>query len=327
MTGSRLLPWVALVTLAACTEGAPRGVGDDFSVRGAQFFEGELPGVAAAGASGSGGSAGAAGSGVELPKVTALDLKSLIVYPGQGGKKLSGRVSPDAVAVALRFDDLGTGYWLLPAGTPDTSSNDELTWEAVTDLGPKVKPGMHSLSAVALGPDGVAGTQLTQQLCVADRVPDGLHACDPSLPVPEVVFSLRWDTNVDLDLIVVTPDKHVIDAKHPLTVPVDATGRIPAEAGVLDRDSNAGCAIDGVRYENLVFSNAQPKSGVWGLYVDLFDACKQPAVHFEVGVYSATTDASGERHLEPLHVQEGVLIANQASGGDGHGWFMFEVKF
>jgi hypothetical protein len=309
--------------LAACTDGAPRGVGEPFFVRGAQFFEGKLPGTPPLE-----GTAGAAGTtAAEEPAVTALELKSIVMYQGQGGKKLSGRLSTDAVAVGLQLDEAGTGYWVLPAGSPDSSSNGELTWDATADLGLSVQPGMHSLSVVALGSDGVAGRQLTQQLCVAERVPDGLNACDPNLPVPEVVFSLRWDANVDLDLVVVTPDRQIIDGKHPLTEAVDSAGRVSPTAGVFDRDSNAGCAIDGVRFENLVFKTVKPSQGVWGLYVDLFDSCKQPAVHFEVGAYVATTDAEGKRHLEPLHTQDGVLLASQASGGDGHGWFMFEVKF
>jgi uncharacterized protein YfaP (DUF2135 family) len=179
---------------------------------------------------------------------------------------------------------------------------------------------------VAIGENGQAGAQVGASLCVASRVPDNLHACDPKKAPPQAVISLRWDTNVDLDLQVLTAAGNVVDGKHPTTAPPNDAGVVPADAGQLDRDSNAGCLIDGIRYENLAWNTGHP-TGRYGIYVNLFDACKQGSVRFELSVYTAVPDVDGGSRLERFYDQAGELLDIQANGGAGLGLFITEFLF
>src|SRR4051794_3525581 len=101
-------------SLFACS-GEPNETGlyEPLRLRPATFESGGLP------------------SGAPGPRVTAFETASTVVRPGQVAKGLSGRASPDAVAVAIRFTDLGSGYWVLPVDGPDPQNNGELTWQTV----------------------------------------------------------------------------------------------------------------------------------------------------------------------------------------------------
>jgi hypothetical protein len=249
------------------------------------------------------------------------------VYQGQSNAKFSGKLSRDAVAVGLSVPNVTSGYWLRPAGLPDPQTQ-ELTWDASLDVSDDVTPGYHDVAFVAIDGNGHAGDQLVYRLCVRSRVPDNFNACDPTSDAPEAVISLKWDANVDLDLQVVDPHGNLIDGKHPATKPVGAA--VASDAGVMDRDSNAGCFLDGVRFENLVWNKAAP-SGRYGIYVNLFDACKQPTVHFEVSVYSAEAvkgaKAAAGRILKRYYAQSGVLMDYQVNSGEGRGLFITEFDF
>ncbi|MGC4067080.1 MAG: hypothetical protein QM784_21065 [Polyangiaceae bacterium] len=187
-----------------------------------------------------------------------------------------------------------------------------------------VTPGYHDVRFVAIDKDGHAGRQIEFPLCVRSRVPDNFNACAPSANAPEAVISLRWDSNVDLDLQVVDPHGNVIDGKQTTSVPVGES--VDPTAGVLDRDSNAGCVIDGIRYENLVWNTTAPK-GRYGIYVNLFDSCKQPVVHFEVAVYGAVSVDGAGKKLESYYSRSGVLMDYQANAGVGRGLFITEFDF
>lgn len=290
-------------------------------LRGAQFVPGALPGLEAAA-----GASSAPSTPTPGPRVTAIDLRSIVVYQGQGNTKLAGRVDQKSSSVGLTIAKLSEGYWVLPAGYPDPASENELTWDASAEFDLSIPAGYHDLKLVAFDADGNTGTQFTQRFCVASRVPDGLNACDPSLTPPRAVISLSWDTNVDLDLEIITPKGRVVTPKAPSTLPPGPDGVIPPGAGVIDRDSNAGCSIDGIRYENLVFQTAKP-SGRYGVYVDLFDSCQKPATRFVASVYVAKRQKDGTERLEKLDERSGILVASQASGGTGRGLFLFEVQF
>jgi hypothetical protein len=101
---------------------------------------------------------------------------------------------------------------------------------------------------------------------------------------------------------------------------------VPDDAGQLDRDSNSGCVIDGIRHENLVWNKGRP-TGRYGIYVNLFDACKQGSVRFEVSVYGAVPDGDGGSHLERFYDQTGELLDIQANGGSALGLFVTEFVF
>jgi hypothetical protein len=102
----------------------------------------------------------------------------------------------------------------------------------------------------------------------------------------------------------------------------------PPEAAeaVLDHDSNSNCVIDGVRTESLVWSTVAP-SGKYGIYVNMYDACKQPAAHFEVSVYSVVAKKNGDEQLHRWYSQSGELLDLSANGGSQMGLFVTEFVF
>ena len=285
----------------------------------AQHIAKEMPGRSGSSSESAGGS-----SKDELTgPVVNYDTTPGWIYQGQSNGKLSGVLSSDSVAIGLSAPDIENGYWVKPAGVPDPVTK-QLTWTAYIEVSEDVEPGYHDIAMVGINDSGEAGDIVVYPLCVRSRIPDNFNSCDPSADAPNAVISLSWDSNVDLDLQVVTPDGTVVNSKNPTTKPV---GDSPvASVGVMDRDSNAGCLIDGIRYENLVWNSSKPK-GRYGIYVNLFDSCKQPTVHFEVTVYSAITAKSGGKTLKKYFSKSGVLMDYQANGGASRGLFITEFDF
>lgn len=315
MIGRFLVTMVAIVALAlgACSgEASKSGSGEPIVVRGAVFKEGILPGTPPAPTPSSGVS------------ITAIETASTVLRPGQGEKTLTGRASVGSVAIAVALVGLGTGYWLLPVDGPDPLNNDELGWQLLLEVGRSVPPGPKELRIVAIDAAGRAGTQRPLSVCVPGLVPDNLNACDPKTAPPATVVSLSWDTPVDLDLVAVAPDGRIIDSKH-------VRGSLPADAGaaagpVLDRDSNAACSLDHVQKENLVFSDA-PAPGSYLVFVNLFDACDQRAVHFRVMTHVRQAKPDGTFGLELVETKSGTLGAEIANGGSKIGTYVTEVAF
>jgi hypothetical protein len=314
------LQFACLVPLAllGCHE-ADSGVAHAFRVRDAQFFQGELPGMPAHDAGAAPPPAADGGVVFGPPSVTSVETANLDVFQGQGGKAFRGRASKNAASLALALEGAENppGYWVIPTGAPDPST-DELTWNAVTDFDTSIETGKHALQLVAIDENGRAGSQLALQLCVTGRVPDNGSACYPNKQPPRAVISLQWDVNADLDLQVVAPDGRVFDAQHP-TDGSAADGGMPASA-VIDRDSNANCAIDGLRTENLIWNTDAP-AGDYAIYVNLFDACKQTAVRFNVAVY---TDVGGDA---PQFMEYGELLDIAAEPRADRGLFVGEFTF
>jgi hypothetical protein len=288
----------------------------------AQRIHKELPGTLGA-ETGAGGAVDGGVAAEELGPTVNVETTPGWVHQGQSNGKYAARLSEDAVAVGVAIPDVEEGYWVKPAGAPD-SVTKELTWDAYLAVSDDVEAGYHDVNLVAIDQFGNAGRVVTYPLCVRSRVPDNLNACDPSLDAPNAVISLKWDSNVDLDLQVVDSAGNVIDAKHPASIAVGDA--VDAGVAVLDRDSNAGCLIDGIRYENVVWNTSKPK-GRYGIYVNLFSACGKPSVHFEVAVYVAKTVSDAGQRLTQFYSQSGVLLDFQANGGDGRGLFITEFEF
>lgn len=315
---------LGLSVFACSGEPNETGLGEPLRLRNAAFKTGALPGEPPAPAA-------------VTPSITSFEAASTVVRPGQTEKSLLGRATPDAVAVALRFVDLGTGYWVLPVDGPDPQNNGELGWQVVADFGSAIPAGVHLLRVVAIDGAGHAGTQRELSVCVTPEIPDNLNACDPKLTPPAAVFSLSWDTPVDLDLVVITPDGRIVDAKHPRTVAppppgpssgggADA-GTSAATVGVFERDSNGGCVVDGQQRENLVFQG-RPPAGSYLVYANLFDACGRAPVHFRFSLHEpeATADPKVQRLVESV-TKKGVLLAVDANGGSKLGTFVTEITF
>jgi hypothetical protein len=326
-TPTKWLLGVSLLVLLGCEQGMS-GVAEPFRVRDAQFIQGVLPGMRPR-AKGDAGGADAADAGAPQgpPAITSIETFNLDVFQGQGGKAFRGRAGSHASAVLLAFEGAGSGYWVVPTGAPDPVT-DELTWTAVTDFDVSIKTGKHALRVVAIDDQGRAGLQLELSVCVLGRVPDNHSACNPDKQPPRAVISLQWDVNADLDLLVVDSEGRVIDAKHPSTVSQSPdAGTASGDGAMLDRDSNAGCAIDGLRTENLVWNTTAPE-GRYGIYVNLFDACKQPAVRFRLFVYTALAeDEAASGFWTPRLQESGELLDLAADPAADRGLFIAEFAF
>jgi hypothetical protein len=301
----------------ACSSSPPSTLGltEPLRVRGGAFHEGELPGAAP--------DSGAAG-----PSITTVESLNNVVRQFQANKSFTGRTSTDGVSVGLRFGDVGTGYWVLPVDAPDPQANGELTWQAISDIG-ELTPGLHPLRIVAFNNSGVAGAQTEIPLCVSSPVPDNLHACDPTKAPPAAVLALTWDTDVDLDLRVLTSFGKTIEAKTPSSALPDGGKTNPAATGVgvLDGDSNANCVLDGRRREQVVWQTA-PTAGTYQVYANLFDSCGQASVRFHVTLYRRTEASPGNGgDLAVVLERDAALLRDDANGGAAPSTFVTELTF
>jgi len=299
---------ITLLALSACTgEVEPLGVGEPIRVHGATLRRSELPGAEDA----------------EGPRVTAIESTGGIWQRGQLDRTLSGRVSEETFAIGLEIAGLGTGWWTFPAGSLDPAFPGERTWDVTLDVGGGLPPGVHTLRAVALDEQGQGGAWTDIRVCVTDpSVPDNLNACDPTISPPDAVIVLAWDADVDLDLVVETPEGKSVDERHPTTA-FAGEGRIPPEllrdpaVGRLDGDSLAECEPDGRNSESLTWQEPAHVPGHYNVYANLFDACGHGSVRFTVSVYRRARTSDIESRLEEVATHSGFLLGLAANGGSG----------
>lgn len=300
---------LALLALTACTgETAELALGEPIRVRGGTFISGPLP------------------SGASPTTITFVQLESNEVRLGQAGKAVAGRASTDAVAVGIAFEDLGTGYWVSPVGPRDPTANNEFTWSLDTSVGWDLPLGPAVLDVVAIDAAGHAGAQYAIPVCVRPDLLDGGSTCSSSAQPPDTVLALEWDQDVDLDLLVATPEGKLVGPSQPTTIghaPPITTAELSAPGvGILDRDSNADCRIDGINREALVWKTA-PAPGPYVVYANLASACgTSAAVTFRATVYR-----NDGGHLVETQHQEGRLLASAANGGRGPGLFLLQLAF
>src|SRR5262249_21741946 len=153
-----------------------------------------------------------------------------------------------------------------------------------------------------------------------------LNACDHTIPPPQAVLSLHWDTDADLDLVVITPDGKTVDPKHPTTATGTDGGVTvdPNVDGVFDHDSNGNCVIDGLRREDLVWQQ-KPLSGEYYVYTDMFSACGQPAARFTVTLYLAQKEGD-DQYLVPVLTESGELLSSDEDSGATDGLFVTQFQ-
>jgi hypothetical protein len=296
---------------------ATRALEEPIRVEGGQFFSGALPGVPEPA---EGVDAGAS----PTPLVSDVEPTTTVAAPGAQSLDFAGHASPNAETVAVRFADMGTGYWVVPVGGPDPTANGSLTWDLTADFAHDIPPGPHTLVFAAIGADGASGGQFTIPFCIDTPVPDNLNACLPTKAPPAAVLSLSWDTHVDLDLIVQTPSGAVVGGKKVTTAP-KGTSVSAASGGsnaVLDHDSNRNCAIDGIDREDVVWQ-APPASGTYEVWADLFAACGQSSVRFTAALWlPAPRPDGGTELVQQAPLASGELLASQANGGSSNGLYL-----
>ncbi len=312
------------LSLLACDQSVPNelGVNEPIRVHNGQFIPGPLPGL----------------DGGTGPTITNITVTNNTVQPGQASKSINGRAQAAASGVALRFPDLGTGYWVVPIGNPDGQFPGELTWQATTDFSLEAAanaPGHHTLQFVAIDVNGNPGTPAGYDVCLEPIIPDNGATCDFTKKTPAAVITLTWDADSDVDLTVVGPDGRVTDPKHPATIAPDA-GTVDPTAGVIDRDSLAGCIPDGKRQEDLIWQQLPPNNATYALYANLFDGCGQPGVSYTMTVYEfvggvpvVMASTSQTPHCPPLTTctASGVFTSYDANGGAALGTHLFSFTF
>ncbi len=298
--------------LLACTAtGWSTGASEAIQVRDATFVEGDLP-VDDAGVS---------------PSVVYAAGANFVITQGSGSIVYKGLASPDAYTVALAAKDFGGGYWVLPVDGPDVTQDNDLIFSMTLDFLAEVPYGLQTLSFVAIDGEGHPGPEYDSSICVLpDYAAGSLAACSDEITPANAVVSLRWDTNVDLDLIVVAPNGKVVASDSPTTGLLDGSS-VPrdvvnaATTGTLSRDSNSGCVIDGIRMESLIFPG-EPPAGDYQFYADLRANCDESYVNFSLDEYRRTDADDGTHPVVTTRLGTGELVASQADGGSGLGTYL-----
>ena len=330
----RAVSTLALFAATACGGGQPNPVGtaEPIHVQNAQFFAGPLPGLAP-----NDGSYTPGGP----PIVTDMTMQGGHVVAGTAGKKLPGHVTLESYSVGLGVKGQGSGWWMIGVDEPDqTFTPPRLNFSARVDFSPDLATGPLIVYVVPLTRSGEAGVQFEEPICIASSGAEANAACSGRVDPPAAAITLTWDRPVDLDLQVVAPDGRIVSAKHPmLHEPEDG----PPDLNLphVNRDSNANC-VDGYRSESLVWPIVPPAegetelpSGLYQVYVNLFDPCGQPAVTFHVKISSwVSADDGGagagntpEPSEKVLFERSGQFIATQASPAADKGLFITEYTF
>lgn len=309
------------VLLLGCSgEDTTAGFDQPLRVKDAQFRDGELPGLPAL-------TADDLNAGVQAtpPNIESVSVGANVIAEDEPDRSIHGNASADSAAVGVRFDELGSGYWLVPTSSIDPLATAVVDWSLSASFSRGLEPGLHKLLFAAIDEHGKSGTQGEVDLCVTSSLPDNGNACDPSTSPPNLVVNLAWDAPVDLDLRVITPSGKIVDSKHPTTVEADENGKLDPNvegAGLIDHDAFAHCQSLGRRSENLVFQT-NPQPGTYLIYANLYDACGQADVHFDVSLHVAApgTEEGTFTQTQTFH-QAGQLEAVHANGGAKLGMFL-----
>ena len=261
---------------------------------------------------------------------------SLLVFPGIQGRTVSGKVGPEATAVAIGLAK-DNAFWILPAGGHDSVRPDLLTFTAQLDFSPEladsgvVEQGSSGNLVVpvtfrGVAQDGRLGPSIVLNLTLLSTEPSG-----------SLVISLRWDAPVDFDLRVLAPlpdgtGTTEIWSKHPSNLPPDTGSGLPADqqgaVGSLDFDSNADCAIDGRGQENVVWQGLPP-AGHYVVRVDAFSLCGQVSADWEAlatytGLLLTRTDGNP---ADVFGIATEAATRGDHGAGAGVRAFEFDLQF
>jgi hypothetical protein len=289
MRARALACWSVLaVALVGCgdSQAAPSGLDEPVRITGGQFVEGSFPESHDSG-----------------PAVSAVSIRNLELLEGTPGKSVTGLAGPGSLSVAIALQGLGHGFWVVPVGGEDLDAPGSFDWGASLSFSTDVPGPTPKLAFAAADSSGQFGPVTTQTLFVKSRMATG-----------HVVASLTWGIDADLDLHIISPSGKELSPKHPNTIASDDDGKPVKGSGLLDHDSLAGCIPDGLRTENVVWTDS-PEDGAYSVYVDLFSACGKPAANFK---FSLSVD--GQSVLE----KAGRLLDIDADGGASSGLFVTE---
>jgi len=266
--------WVLLsaaIGLAACSGGASDdpALGARIRLANAQFIAGRMP-------TDRGG-----------PEVQSVQLPTNTIWPGFPDKSIAGTlgVNATAAAVALSSDN---GYWVVSTGVPDVSAPTLPTFRTTASFSETLPEAAYTLEVRGVDAQNRFGPPFRQTLTVLPQPP--ARAVTGAL-----VVKLTWDSESDVDLHVVDPLGSEIFHGAPNSQDPFSPTSADQSNGTLDADSNAGCVIDGLREEDVVWATAPP-SGHYLVRVDTASLCGAPSAHWSVQVHldgALTSEATG----------------------------------
>lgn len=285
---------ICLLLAPGCVESASSRSGAEalLVVSGAQFVPGPMPAE-------SGG-----------PKVNSISSVNNTVPRGLRSKRLSGDLDTAAAAVAIGFEG-DAGYWIKPAGGVNADNPPYLLFEATGAFSPRLPVGERPLIYRAIDETGHFGPPKQQLLAITGA------------PIENnLVISLTWNTQADLDLHVVPPNGVEVWTRHPTSFNnpgdrEDHTAEINA-AGYLDADSNAQCVIDGRRMENVIWARdfdagaQMPPAGHYIVRVDTPSLCGQPNAQWKVDVFH---NGEAIAHAQGNSIDADTRGAHEAGAG------------
>jgi len=248
------------VATTACGHGATDDPGLDAYMRinGGQFVPGPMPAGSPSG-----------------PNVLSIDLVNTNIYPNFPDDSVAGALSPTATATAIGLQG-DTGYWLVVAGAPAFTTPNDPSFAATAEFSGGIVAGMYTLVVRAVDAQGAFGLPSTQILTATGTPPTA------PLATGQLVVTLSWDNDTNLDLHVVDPSGFDLYWGDQSTQPPFSFQQVDGGSyGTIDYDSNANCVIDGVDREDAVWKGAPP-SGTYTVRVDAASLCGQPIAYWTV---------------------------------------------
>lgn len=251
--------WLSAGLLVACSDGASSDLALTAQLRltDAQFIQGALPAVETE------------------TEVTSVSLPTNTIWPGESNKPLRGSLGPDAVAVAVALSD-DLGYWIVPAGVPDSASPLDPTFRTTAAFSRDLAPGDYALELHAVDGRSRFGPASTTILTALSEPPSALIE-------GELLVTLDWDTLADLDLHVIDPFGNEVyhGATHSVDPFAPGAALSSSSDGVLLNDAHASCARSGQSRETVVWKSAPPE-GRYLVRIDATSLCDEPFAHWKV---------------------------------------------
>ena len=250
---------VGALFVMGCAGGASTdpALGSRMQVLGAQFVPGATPAAA------------------DGPDVASIDLLSTTIWPGDADKPIRGTLGASATAAALALSG-DSGYWLIEAGPPDISAQSLPTFRAAAAFSRALPEGAYTLEVRATDGAGRFGSPSRQILSALPIAPS--RAVGGALAI-----TLTWDSSADVDLHVIDPAQDEIFHGAPSSRDPFDDSETNASIGTLDVDSNADCAGDELRQEDVTWSQ-DPPSGHYLVRVDTTSLCGAAAARWQVTV-------------------------------------------
>lgn len=316
MKSATLLLLIGATLLAACGDVQPIGVDEPIYMNGGRLRREALPGFPPDTTDATG------------PRVVAIDVLNTEFNPGQRARSFGGTVTDDAWAIGVQLVGYGDTWWSRPVLGRDPFVVGQLVYSFNLDFG-EIEPGRHTLRFVAVDEQGRGGRQVDLPICIRSPVPDNRNACDATQRPPATIVSLRFSAEANVDLALAGPDGEIVDARRPTGAgpgPVTAEDLANPVVPRFGRNALANCVSDGLLRETVVFEE-DPSSGSWDVFVNLFDACGEPAVTYVVEIYRRVDHGDGTYSLELTDEYPGQLLDLAANGGTELGTYLTTLTF